>query len=70
MLDTLVTIIRVHNYFQCGGMPFARVADEWSDQDQSVPSSVAAQLARRDDSPSPVRAIAIDTNFAAVDPSQ
>ena len=51
-------------------MPFARVAEEWTHEDQSGPSAVAAKLARRDDGPAVVRGITIDTNFAAVDPSQ
>lgn len=51
-------------------MAFARIADEFIHEDQSVPSSIAAQLSRRAGTTSNVRGIAIDTNFAAIDPAQ
>ena len=48
-------------------MPFARVADEWTSDDQSVPDSVAQNLTRRDE-PSTVRGISLDTEFHMIDP--
>lgn len=54
---------------QCGKMPFARVARSWIPDDQSVPPSVSAKLVRRDGQAAQVHALAIDTNFAAVDPT-
>ncbi|KAJ3528236.1 hypothetical protein NM688_g8023 [Phlebia brevispora] len=50
-------------------MPFARVVSEDLHEDQSVPASVAKRLTSRAGSAATVRAITVDTNFAAVDPS-
>jgi len=38
--------------------------------DQSIPSHIARRLVRRDGQTPEVQALALDTNFAAVDPSQ
>lgn len=52
-------------------MPFARIASEWTSDDQSVPDAVALKLRRRDDEPaSTVRGISLDTNFKQIDPKQ
>lgn len=53
-------------------MPFARVAKEWTDANQTLSADVQAKLRRRDDSNSTasVRGLALDTDFSAVDPSQ
>ncbi|KAH8923602.1 hypothetical protein BT69DRAFT_1262291 [Atractiella rhizophila] len=50
----------------CGKMPFARVARVWTHKNQSIPSNV--KLAKSGRIPT-VHGLAIDTNFAAVDPS-
>lgn len=56
---------------QCAKMPFARIASEWTSENQTVPSDVAASSRRRDDTAPPsVRGISIDTNWAAIDPSK
>ncbi|KAJ7845305.1 hypothetical protein B0H13DRAFT_2675978 [Mycena leptocephala] len=51
----------------CGANAFARVAKSWVPDDQSIPSSIKARLVRRDGSSPEVKALAIDTNFDAVD---
>lgn len=38
--------------------------------DQSIPASLAKQLARRDGTMPQVKALHLDTNFAATDPSK
>ncbi|KAI0319875.1 hypothetical protein OF83DRAFT_1169793 [Amylostereum chailletii] len=52
---------------KCGAVPFARVANTWIPQVQNVSGSQVAKLVT---SPSPVRAISLDTNFSALDASQ
>ncbi|KAG6864360.1 hypothetical protein C0991_010233, partial [Blastosporella zonata] len=54
---------------QCGKNAFARVARAWIPDDQSIPSSVAGKVVRRDDTQPQVKALALDTDFQAVDPS-
>ncbi|KAJ7474871.1 hypothetical protein FB451DRAFT_1246878 [Mycena latifolia] len=51
----------------CGSSAFARVAKAWVPEDQSLPSSVAARLVRRDGTQPEVKALSLDTNFDAVD---
>ena len=55
---------------QCGAMPFARVASEWTHENQTVPDSVAQKLRRRDGPTPTVRGISLDTDFGQIDPSQ
>jgi hypothetical protein len=50
-------------------MPFARVAKEWTHENQTIPDQIKAKMQKRDDESS-VRGIRLDTNFAAIDPSQ
>lgn len=50
-------------------MPFARIADEWEHNNQTIPDEVQAKIGKRDNPPV-VRGLLLDTNFAAVDPSQ
>ncbi|KAJ7023843.1 hypothetical protein C8F04DRAFT_969740 [Mycena alexandri] len=54
----------------CGASAFARVAKSWVPDDQSIPSSVRRRIVRRDGAAPVVKALAIDTNFDAVDWSQ
>lgn len=49
-------------------MPFARIANAWVDQNQSIPENVARSLVRRAGTTPQVKALALDTNFTAVDP--
>ena len=52
-------------------MPFARVAAEFTHEDQSVPSTVAQKLRRRDSqSDASVRGIIVDTYFKGINASQ
>ncbi|KAJ7143851.1 hypothetical protein C8R44DRAFT_759017 [Mycena epipterygia] len=60
------TLVRLPK--NCGASAFARVSRNWIHADQSLPLDVAAQLARRDDT-SLVQGLAVDTNFADVDPT-
>ncbi|KAJ7112059.1 hypothetical protein C8R43DRAFT_1078954 [Mycena crocata] len=53
----------------CGKNAFARVATSWVPEDQSIPASIKVRLSRCNSSPPVVKALAIDTNFAAADPS-
>lgn len=50
---------------QCGKGPFARVSDIDVSDDQTVPSSIASKLAKRDGAPAQVMAIGLDTNFSS-----
>ncbi|KAK0235436.1 hypothetical protein EDD85DRAFT_773310 [Armillaria nabsnona] len=54
----------------CGQNAFARVARAWNPEDQSLPSDVAARVVRRDGTTPPVKALALDTNFAATNSSK
>ncbi|KAK0200045.1 hypothetical protein DFS33DRAFT_1267849 [Desarmillaria ectypa] len=54
----------------CGQNAFARVARAWDPEDQSLPSNLVARVLRRDGTPPPVKALALDANFSAVDPSK
>ncbi|GLB45261.1 putative expressed protein [Lyophyllum shimeji] len=51
----------------CGKSAFARVSRAWVPDDQSIPIDVARRLVRRQGTQPKVQALAIDTNFAAVD---
>ncbi|KAJ6587458.1 hypothetical protein DFH09DRAFT_1141142 [Mycena vulgaris] len=51
----------------CGSSAFARVAKAWVPEDQSIPSSIAARLVRRDGKQPQVKALSLDTKFDAVD---
>ncbi|KAJ7474872.1 hypothetical protein FB451DRAFT_1088510 [Mycena latifolia] len=51
----------------CGSSAFARVSKAWVPEDQSIPSSIAARLVRRDGTQPQVKALSLDTNFNAVD---
>lgn len=48
-------------------MPFARVANKWLSQDQTVPSSITAKFRGKSFT---VHELALDTDFSSVDPSQ
>lgn len=52
--------------FQCGPMPFARVARHWTAQSNMTGSPQAAVNARASDAQ--VHSLALDTNFAAATP--
>ncbi|KAJ7150475.1 hypothetical protein C8R43DRAFT_494922 [Mycena crocata] len=54
----------------CGSNAFARIAKAWVPEDQSIPSTVAARLVRRDGTQPEVKALSLDTNFDAVDSSK
>ncbi|KAJ7794047.1 hypothetical protein B0H14DRAFT_2185975, partial [Mycena olivaceomarginata] len=45
----------------CGRSAFARVANTWVPDDQSIPASIAKRLVRRDGSTPQVKALTIDT---------
>ncbi|KAK0217175.1 hypothetical protein IW262DRAFT_1276049 [Armillaria fumosa] len=54
----------------CGQNAFARVARAWDSEDQSLPSDLVARVLRRDGTTPPVKALALDANFSAVDSSR
>ncbi|KAF9257304.1 hypothetical protein L218DRAFT_1006314 [Marasmius fiardii PR-910] len=49
----------------CGKTSFARIAKAWIPKDQSIPDTVAKRLVRRDGVPPVVKALRLDTDFAA-----
>ncbi|KAF7312700.1 hypothetical protein MIND_00284700 [Mycena indigotica] len=51
----------------CGPMAFARIANAWVPDDQSIPESIQKRIIRRSNTPPVVKALRIDTNFDAVD---
>ncbi|KAG5638044.1 hypothetical protein H0H81_002164 [Sphagnurus paluster] len=51
----------------CGKSAFARISRAWIPEDQSIPANVASRLVRRDGSSPQVQALALDTNFGAID---
>lgn len=60
---------------QCGVMHFARVAREWTHENQTIPAEVQTKIQKRDSNssavaPTDVRGISLDMNWAAVDPAQ
>ncbi|TDL21237.1 hypothetical protein BD410DRAFT_771726 [Rickenella mellea] len=58
------TIVRLPE--NCLKVPFARVDRAWIPEDQSVPASVAKRIIKRADGSTPqVKALSLDTNFAA-----
>ncbi|KAI0340900.1 hypothetical protein BDW22DRAFT_1333399 [Trametopsis cervina] len=61
------TLVRLPQ--NCGAMPFARVAREWTHENQTIPKNVKRMMRKRA-TDSSVRGIRLDTNFAAVDPAQ
>ncbi|KAJ7354171.1 hypothetical protein DFH08DRAFT_41770 [Mycena albidolilacea] len=52
---------------KCDANAFARVSKPWVPDDQSIPASLQARVVRRDGSQSTVKAVAIDTDFDAVE---
>ncbi|KAK7457177.1 hypothetical protein VKT23_010476 [Stygiomarasmius scandens] len=54
----------------CGGSAFARISRNWVHEDQSLPSSLARSIRRRDGTAPEVQGLSLDTNFTAVDPAQ
>ncbi|KAG6867774.1 hypothetical protein C0993_011259 [Termitomyces sp. T159_Od127] len=54
----------------CGKNAFARVARVWVSDNQSIPDSIATKIVRRDDQRPQVKALTLDTNFTATDPSK
>ncbi|KAJ7149272.1 hypothetical protein C8R43DRAFT_888085 [Mycena crocata] len=64
-VDTLVRLPA-----ECGKGPFARVANAWVPEDQSLPDHIAARFVRRGEPSPEVKALALDTNFAAADSSK
>ncbi|TFK33758.1 hypothetical protein BDQ12DRAFT_614698 [Crucibulum laeve] len=54
----------------CGKNAFARVAKSWVPDDQSIPANISSSIVRRDGTQPQVKALTIDTNFAAVDTSK
>ncbi|KAF5370996.1 hypothetical protein D9615_010020 [Tricholomella constricta] len=53
----------------CGKSAFARISKAWVPEDQSIPKDIARRLVRRQGVQPRVQALALDTNFAAVDPA-
>ncbi|KAJ6602837.1 hypothetical protein DFH09DRAFT_1355028 [Mycena vulgaris] len=51
----------------CGANAFARVSKAWVPDDQSIPSSIKGRIFRRNGKAPVVKALALDTNFDAVD---
>ncbi|KAI0689061.1 hypothetical protein BC835DRAFT_1418822 [Cytidiella melzeri] len=60
------TVVRLPD--DCGNMPFARIAAEWTHDNQTLPADIASNLSRRADPPT-VRGITIDTQWHKVDPN-
>ncbi|RDB30165.1 hypothetical protein Hypma_012365 [Hypsizygus marmoreus] len=54
----------------CGKNAFARVAKAWIPEDQSIPINIARRLSRRQGAVPEVKALSLDTDFAAIDPAQ
>ncbi|RDB30203.1 hypothetical protein Hypma_010439 [Hypsizygus marmoreus] len=54
----------------CGKNAFARVAKVWDAKDQNVPTDVAGRISRRPGFKPQVKALTLDTNFAAIDPAE
>ncbi|KAH9920543.1 uncharacterized protein BXZ73DRAFT_104669 [Epithele typhae] len=59
------TIVRLPK--SCGSMPFAVVGREWTHANQTIPSTLAKRIARRDGSKPTVKGIALSTDFASLD---
>ncbi|TDL13689.1 hypothetical protein BD410DRAFT_872165, partial [Rickenella mellea] len=58
------TIVRLPE--NCLKVPFARVACAWLPSDQSIPTSIAHRIMRRQNGDTPqVQALALDTNWTA-----
>lgn len=54
---------------QCGNMPFARVTNEWTHENQTLPDHVNATISRRTNGRArSVRGITLDTDFHKIDP--
>ncbi|KAI0087808.1 hypothetical protein BDY19DRAFT_1042228 [Irpex rosettiformis] len=53
----------------CGKMPFARIAAEWTHDNQTVPEDVAQGATRRAE-PSTVRGITVDTQWHMINPNR
>ncbi|KAF5371015.1 hypothetical protein D9615_010015 [Tricholomella constricta] len=53
----------------CGKSAFARISKAWVSKDQSIPKDVARRLVRRRGAQPQVHALALDADFAAVDPA-
>ncbi|KAJ7088827.1 hypothetical protein B0H15DRAFT_780532 [Mycena belliarum] len=51
----------------CGASAFARISKAWVPEDQSIPASLQSRIVRRDGKQPVVKALALDTNFDAVD---
>jgi hypothetical protein len=47
-------------------MPFARIVREWDSEDQTIPTGVLVRRAEDGSLPT-VRAMALDTEFSAID---
>nr|GAT59947.1 predicted protein [Mycena chlorophos] len=54
----------------CGGSAFARIANAWDSEDQSLPDALSKRLIRRDGTIPTVKALTLDTNWHEVDYSQ
>ncbi|KAF7292375.1 hypothetical protein HMN09_01221600 [Mycena chlorophos] len=54
----------------CGGSAFARIANAWDSEDQSLPDALSKRLMRRDGTIPTVKALTLDTNWHEVDYSQ
>lgn len=54
----------------CGSNAFAHISRAWVPEDQSIPQNIAKRLVRRDGVEPEVKALRLDTNFAAADPSK
>lgn len=51
-------------------MPFARIAAEWTHDNQTVPDADAQKLRRRSGELASVRGITLDTAWHKIDPKQ
>ncbi|KAG5640821.1 hypothetical protein DXG03_006893 [Asterophora parasitica] len=54
----------------CGKSAFARVSRAWVPEDQSIPQDIARRLVKRQDAVPEVKALALDTDFDAIDPAK
>lgn len=65
----MYSIIVLH-YSQCGASAFARVANAWVSEDQTLPAGIAARVVKRDGTQPEVKALRLDTQFNLVDASK
>ncbi|KAH6918104.1 hypothetical protein BKA70DRAFT_1088991 [Coprinopsis sp. MPI-PUGE-AT-0042] len=54
----------------CGSNAFAHISRAWVPENQSIPENISKRLVRRDGVEPEVKALRLDTNFAAADPAK